>query len=70
MKSLFTEPLPFSDYVILYMVDLLGVAWVDFYYILLIIIVAFTIGGWVLAFYTNTKCKRDIIEAVEEVENK
>ena len=66
MKSLFAEPLPFSDYVILYFVDMFGVEWIDFYHVILVIIVGFTIGGWVVAYYAYTKCNRAILEAVEE----
>ncbi|MFA6137414.1 MAG: hypothetical protein WC667_04935 [Sulfurimonas sp.] len=66
MKSVFDEPLPFSDYVIFYFVDKFGVGWLDFYYALLVIIVGITIGGWVTAFYAYTKCQRAIQEAVED----
>ena len=70
MQSVFNEPLPFSDYVILYFVDLFGVDWVDFYYILLVIIVGITIGGWVTAFYIYTKCNHAIYEATQEKRKK
>ncbi len=70
MKSLFAEPLPFSDYVILYFVDMFGVEWIDFYHGVLVLIVAFTIGGWVTAFYTYTKCKQSVYEATEENNSK
>jgi len=66
MKSLFNEPLPFSDYVIVYFVEKFGVEWVDFYHIILVIITGFSIGGWVLAFYLKTKCQNDIHEALKD----
>ncbi len=66
MKQLLNEPLPFSDYVILYFVDLFGVQWLDFYYVLLVVIVGVTIGGWVTAFYAYTKCQQAINEAIQE----
>ena len=70
MKQLFDEPLPFSDYVILYFVDMFGVYWFDFYHVILVVIGAITIGGWIIAFYAYTKCNHAIHEAVEENENK
>lgn len=70
MKSLFNEPLPFSDYVILYFVNMFGVEWIDFYYIILLIIAGITIGGWVVAFYAYTKCNQAINDAVKEERNK
>ena len=66
MKQLFDEALPFSDYVILYFVDMFGVGWLDFYHAILVFIVGITIGGWVTAFYAYTKCNRAIIDAVED----
>jgi hypothetical protein len=70
MKSLFEEPLPFSDYVILYFVDMFGVDWMNFYYILLVIIFGITIGGWVTAFYIYTKCNHEIYKATQEKRKK
>ena len=70
MKSITNEPLPFSDYVILYFVDKFGVAWLDFYYIILVTLVGITIGGWVVAFYSFTKCNQSIEEAVKEAKKK
>ena len=66
MKQLFDEPLPFSDYVIIYFVDMFGVNWIDFYHVILVIIVGIAIGGWVAASYMYTTCNRSIHEAVEE----
>ena len=70
MKQLFEEELPFSDYVILYFVDLFGVYWVDFYHVILMILFGLFIGGWVIAIYAYTKCNRAIADAVEEEQNK
>ncbi len=70
MKSVFNEPIPFSDYVILYFVDLFGVAWLDFYYLILLLLVCITIGGWVTAFYIKTKCIQSINEAREKGTNR
>ena len=67
MKSVINnEPLPFSDYAIIYFVDLFGVSWLNFYYLILLSLVAITIGGWVTAFYIRTKCLQAIHEAREE----
>lgn len=70
MENLIDTALPFSDFVILYFVDKFGVAWLDFYNILLLIITAVAIGGWVIAFYAYTKCNQSIQEAVEQEQNK
>jgi len=70
MEDIFKETPPFSDYVILYFVDMFGVAWLEFYHFLLVLVIAITIGGWVVAFYIKTKCQRDIQEAIEEEQNK
>ncbi len=70
MKSLFDEPLPFSDYMILQLVNLLGVEWLDFYYLIYFLLVCFAIGGWVVAFYTKTKCYQNIQRALDEEQNK
>ena len=64
------KPLPFSDYAILYFVDKFGVAWLDFYNILLVVVTAVAIGGWVIAIYAYTKCNQAIKEAVEEEQNR
>ena len=69
MEDIFKEAPPFSDYVILYFVDMFGLAWLEFYHFLLVVIVAITIGGWVMAFYAHTKCQQAIKEAVEEKKN-
>ena len=66
MKPITAEPLPFSDYVILYFVDMFGVQWLDFYYVLLVVIVGITIGGWITAFYAYSKCQQAINEAIKE----
>ena len=68
MKQLFDEPLPFSDYVILYFVDMFGLDWLDFYYVILVGLTMITIGGWVVAFYAYSKCNQAIYEAVEDVD--
>lgn len=65
-----TEPLPFSDYVIFYFVDIFGVELLDFYYTILFMFVAFAIAGWVFAMRMFFNCKRDIKAAVEEEQNK
>ena len=61
MKSqFFNEPLPFSDYVILQLVNILGVEWLDFYYLIWFLLVSFAVGGWVLAFYIKYKWDKEI----------
>ena len=67
MKSqFFNEPLPFSDYVILQLVNILGVEWLDFYYIVFYLLVSFSIGGWAVAFYIKYKWDKDIQSRGEE----
>ena len=67
MKSqFFDEPLPFSDYVILQLVNILGVEWLDFYYLVYALLVGFAIGGWVVAFYIKYKWDREIQEREEQ----
>jgi len=70
MKQILEQQLPFSDFVILYFVDMFGVAWIDFYDVLLKVIVGLAIGGWIVAIYTYTKCNQAIVDAVEEEQNK
>ena len=66
MNSIFDKPIPFSDYVILYFVDKFGVNWLDFYHIILVIVVGFAIGGWVLAFYSYIQYNRCLNKAQEK----
>lgn len=66
MKSqFFNEPLPFSDYFILELVNILGVEWLDFYYIVFYLLVSFALGGWVVAFYIKYKWDQEIRQKEE-----
>ena len=67
MKSpFFDEPLPFSDYFILQLVNMFGVEWLDFYYLIMFLLVSFAVGGWVVAFYIKYKWDREIQEREEQ----
>ncbi len=62
----FDEPILFSDYVILQLVNMLGVEWIDFYYLVYFLLVSFAVGGWVVAFMIRYKWDKEIQEREEQ----
>lgn len=61
-----TDQLPFSDYVLFYLVDLFGVGILDFYYYILVGIAIFAVSGWIWGIYVYFNYERHISESVKK----